>query len=86
MPTKRKPHGPQYTEKKPFARQWKVELTGAKVHVWITIPGKTQDEVDFNLHTMSKRTLLRLVRAAQGRTRVMGLGHVHYLDVLHEEQ
>lgn len=50
MPTKRKPHGPQYTEKKPFARQWKVELTGAKVHVWITIPGKTQDEVDFNLH------------------------------------
>jgi hypothetical protein len=61
-------------QKKPHAEEFKLELPAARVYVWIKIRGKDALDVDKKFWNMSDRALLRRIREAQNRTRVMDAG------------
>lgn len=59
----------------------KLELTGARVHVWVKFRAKDTLDAIKQFDEMSDRTPLRLIREGQARTRVMDAGtYVCWID------
>lgn len=62
------------TKRKPHIEEYKLELEGARLQVWIKFRAKDSLDAILEFDLMSERTLRRLVNEGQATIRVLDTG------------